>query len=85
MLSFLRSTIKEIQTMKYKVIRIIGVLLLVLGAALIVLQLSAREKSFIGSIAAGSTPITVGAVLVGISSTLENKKKRLSDPADKTK
>ncbi len=71
--------------MKYKVIRIIGVLLLVLGLALIVLQLIAKEKSVIGSIAVGSTPITMGAVLVGISSMLENKKKRSVNPLDRTK
>lgn len=71
--------------MKYKVIRVIGVLLLVLGVALIVLQLFAREKSFIGSIAAGSTSIANGAVLIGISSMLQNKKKRSGDPSARTK
>ena len=49
-------------------------LLLVLGAALIILQLMAKEKSVIGSIAAGATPITMGALLLGVSRRLERKK-----------
>ena len=68
--------------MKYKVIRIIGVLLLVLGAGVIILQLMAREKSVIGSIAGGATPITMGALLLGVSRMLENKKKASGDPSD---
>lgn len=60
--------------MKHKVIRIIGVLLLVLGAALIILQLMAREKPVIGTIAAGATPIIMGALLLGMSRMLERKK-----------
>jgi len=70
--------------MKHKVIRIIGVLLLVLGAALIILQLMAREKSVIGSIAAGATPITMGALLLGVSLRLE-RKKASGDPSDTPK
>ena len=38
---------------RYKVIRIIGVVLLVLGAALIILQIMEGGKSVIGSIAGG--------------------------------
>ena len=60
--------------MKYKVIRIIGVLLLVLGAALIILHLTAGEKSVIGSIAGGATPIITGCILLGVSRMLERKK-----------
>ncbi len=60
--------------MKYKVIGIMGVLLLALGAALIILQLVAREKSVIGSIAAGSSPICTGAILLGVSRMLQRKK-----------
>ena len=71
--------------MKYKVIRIIGVLLLVLGAALIILQLMAREKSVIGSIAGGATPITTGALLLGVSRMLERRKKASGDPSDTPK
>ena len=71
--------------MKYKVIRIMGVVLLVLGAALIILQLMAREKSVIGSIAAGGTPICLGGVLLGLSLRLENKKKASGDPSDTPK
>ena len=71
--------------MKYKVIRIIGVLLLVLGGTVIILQLMAREKSVIGSIAVGATPITIGAMLLGTSLMLENKKKSSGDPSDTPK
>ena len=59
--------------MKYKVIRMIGVGLLVLGVALVILQLMAGEKSVIGSIAAGATPITMGALLLGVSLRIERK------------
>ena len=70
--------------MKHKVIRIIGVLLLVLGAVIIVLQFMAKEKSVIGSIAAGATPITMGALLIGVSGMLE-RKKASGDPSDTPK
>lgn len=60
--------------MKYKVVRIFGVLLLILGVALIVLQLMAREKSVIRSIAGGATPISIGSILLGVSGMLERKK-----------
>jgi hypothetical protein len=71
--------------MKYKVIRIIGVVLLVLGAALIILQLMAREKSVFGSIAAGGVPICLGGVLLGLSLRLQNKEKASGDPSDTPK
>ena len=70
--------------MKHKVIRIIGVLLLVLGAAIIILELRATEKSVIGSIAKGATPITIGALLLGVSRMLE-RKKASGDPSDTPK
>lgn len=59
--------------MKYKVMGIIGLLLLVLGVALIILQLIEGEKTVVGSIAAGSSPIVTGSVLIGISRMLERK------------
>ena len=71
--------------MKHKVIGIIGVLLLVLGAALIILQLMAGEKSVFRSIAAGGAPICMGGVLLGLSLRLENKKKASGDPSDTPK
>ena len=71
--------------MKYKVIRIIGVLLLVLGVALIILQLMTGEKSVVGSIAAGATPITMGSLLVGVSFMLEKKKKASDESSDTPK
>ena len=71
--------------MKYKVIRIIGVLLLVLGAALIILQLMAREKSVIGSIAGGATPIIMDALVLGASLGSSRRKKASGDPSDTPK
>jgi hypothetical protein len=56
--------------MKHKVMQITGALLMVLGAALIILQLMAREKSVIGSIAGGATPISMGSILIGVSNML---------------
>ena len=71
--------------MKHKVIGIIGVLLVVLGAALIILQLMAREKSVIGSIAGGATPIIMGALVLGLSLGLSRRKKAPGDPSDTPK
>ena len=70
---------------KYKVIRIIGVVLLVLGAALIILQIMEGGKSAIGSIAGGATPIIMGALLLGISLRLENKERASGDPSNTPK
>ena len=67
--------------MKHKVIRIIGVLLLVLGAALIIHQLTTTDKSVIGSIARGSTPLIIGALVLGWS----RRKKASGDPSDTPK
>jgi hypothetical protein len=71
--------------MKHKVLRIIGVLLLVLGAALIILQLMAREKgsSVIHSIARGAAPICFGSLFLAVSR--KNKKKASGDPSDTPK
>lgn len=71
--------------MKYKVIRIIGVAFLVLGAALIIVQIMEGGKSVIGSIAAGGTPILFGGILLGRSLRLENKNKASGDPSDTPK
>jgi predicted phage tail protein len=70
----------ESKRMKYKVMEIVGVLLLVLGAALIILQFMAKEKSVIGSIASGASPIGIGAVLIGVSQMLERKKASIDRP-----
>ena len=53
--------------MKHKVIRIIGVLLVVVGAAVIIHNLTTTEKSVIGSIAGGVMPIIMGALVLGVS------------------
>ena len=71
--------------MKYKVIRIIGVVLLVLGATLIILQIMEGGKSVIQTIGAGGSPIGIGALLLGLSLRLENKSKASGDPSDTPK
>ena len=70
---------------RYKVIRIIGVVLLVLGAALIILQIMEGGKSVIHTIGAGGAPIAIGSVLFGLSLRLENKVKASGDPSDTPK
>jgi hypothetical protein len=70
---------------RYKRIRIIGVVLLVLGAAMIILALVEGKKSVIQSIGAGGGLIGVGGALFGMSLRLENKEKASGDPSDKPK
>jgi len=70
---------------RYKVIRIIGVVLLVLGAALIILQIMEGGKSVIQTIGAGGSSIGLGGVLFGLSLRLENKEKASGDPSDTPK
>ena len=65
--------------MRYKIIRIIGVVLLVLGAALIILQIMEGGKSVIQTIGAGGTPTCLGGALLGLSLRLENKEKASGD------
>ena len=60
--------------MKYKVIWILGLLCMVLGVAVIILELTAHEKSVVRSIAAGATPITIGSMLIAISVSFERRK-----------
>ncbi|MFN0069342.1 MAG: hypothetical protein ACKVYV_17100 [Limisphaerales bacterium] len=67
---------------RYKVIRIIGVVLLVLGAGLIILQIMEGGKSVIQTIGAGGGPIGVGGALFGLSLRLENKEKTSGDRSD---
>ena len=67
---------------KYKVIRMIGVVLLVLGATMIILALMEGEKSVIRSIGAGGGAIAVGGALFGMSLRLENKEKSSGDLSD---
>ena len=71
--------------MKHKVVRIIGVLLLVLGAALIILHLMEGEKSVIGSIAGGATPIIMGALVLAASLAASRRKKASGDSSDTPK
>ena len=71
--------------MNYKVIRIIGVVLLVLGAVAIILQIMEGGKSVIQTIGAGGSGIGLGAVLFGLSLRLENKAKASGDPSDTPK
>lgn len=66
---------------RYKVIRAIGVVLLVLGAALIILQMMEGGKTVIQTIGAGGPLIGVGGALFGMSLRLENREKASGDPA----
>jgi len=70
--------------MKHKVIGISGLLLVVLGAVLIILQLVAGDKPVIRSIAGGATPIWMGAILIAVSRHLE-RKKASRDPSNTPK
>ena len=70
---------------RYKVIRIIGVVMLVLGAALIILQIMEGGKSVIQTIGAGGSQICLGGVLLGLSFRLENKMKASGAPSDTPK
>ena len=80
------SLFEETKHMKrYKVIRIIGVVMLVLGAVLIILQIMEGGKSVIQTIGAGGSWIGVGGVLFGLSLRLENKAKASGDPSDTPK
>jgi hypothetical protein len=68
--------------MDYKTIRIIGVVLLVLGAAAIILQIMEGGRSVVRTIAAGGPPILIGGLLLGRSFRLENKSQASGDPSD---
>lgn len=57
-----------------KVIRIIGVLMVVLGVAVIILQLTTTEKSVVGSIAGGAMPIIMGALVLATSLAASRRK-----------
>lgn len=70
---------------RYKVIRIIGVVLLVLSAAMITIAIMEGEKSVIQSIGAAGGLIAVGGALCGMSLRMENKEKASDDPSKKPK
>ena len=59
--------------MKYIFMTTTGVLLLVLGVAIVILQLTSAEKSVVSSIAGGGSPIAMGAMLIGVSQMLKRK------------
>lgn len=69
---------------RYTVIRIIALVMLLLGAAIIVLALVEGEKTVIQSIAGGGGAIAVGGALFGMSLRLENKERASSEPSKKT-
>ena len=71
--------------MRYKVIRVIGVVLLGLGATAIILQFMEGGKSVVGSIAAGAVPVMFGCILLGRSFRLEKKMKASGDPSSPLK
>ena len=70
---------------RYIVIRIIGVVLLLLAAAMIILALVEGKKSVIQSIGASGGAIAVGGALVGMSARLENKEKASGGLSDTPK
>ena len=70
---------------RYKVIRIIGVVLFVLSAAIITIALVEGKKSVLQSIGAAGGTIAVGGALCGMSLRMENKEKASGDPSDKPK
>lgn len=66
--------------MKYKVMRNLGILLMVLGLFTIIVNLASQEKSVVRSLASGGSPIAIGAALIGVSSMLERKNSRADTP-----
>jgi hypothetical protein len=70
---------------RYTVVRIIGVVLLVLSAAMITIALVEGEKSVIQSIGAAGGMIAVGGALCGMSLRMENKEKPSGDSMEKPK
>lgn len=70
---------------RYKVIRIIAMVLLVVGAVQIILQVMEGGKSVIQTIGAGGSAIGLGGVLFGLSLRLENKERASGDPSDTPK
>lgn len=70
---------------RHKRIRIIGVVLLVLGAASIILALVEGKKSVIQAVGSSGGLIALGGALLGMSLRMENKEKASGDPSDKPK
>ncbi|MBL8808624.1 MAG: hypothetical protein JNM43_00490 [Planctomycetaceae bacterium] len=68
---------------RYIFVRIIGVVMLLLGAAIIVLALVEGEKTVIQSIGGGGGTIAVGGALFGMSLRLEKKEKASDEPSEK--
>ena len=71
--------------MIHQVIGIVGLLLLVLGVVLIILQITEGEKTVIRSIAGSATPIFMGTILIVMSRVLERKKKASIELSDTPK
>ena len=67
----------------YKRIRIIGVALLVLGAAMIIFALVEGKKSVIQAIGSSGGLIALGGALLGMSLRMENKENASDGPSDK--
>lgn len=68
---------------RYKVIRIIGVVLLVLSAAMITIAIMEGKKSVIQSFGAAGGLIAVGGALCGMSLRKENKEEASDDRSEK--
>ena len=65
--------------MKYKIIRIAGLLILVLGLAIVFYHLVEREKSVVASVASGGSLIAIGGGIIGSSVRMERKKASLRE------
>jgi len=70
---------------RYKVVRTIAVLLLVVGVAAIISRVMEGGHSIIHTIGAGGAGIGLGGVLFGLSCRLQNKEKASGDPSDTPK
>lgn len=69
---------------RFQVIRITGVALLVLSAAMITIALMEGEKSVVQAIGAAGGLIAVGAALCGMSFRAEKKEKDSDDSSDRS-
>ena len=70
---------------RYKVVRAIAVLLLVVGVVAIISRIMEGGHSIIHTIGAGGAPIAIGSALFGLSLRLENKEKASGHPSDTPK
>lgn len=70
---------------RYKVLRIISVVMVISGAAIIILNLVEGEKSVFRSIGAGGAYIGLGGAFFGMSLRFENREKASDCPSNTPK